>query len=179
LVFEWIVLALAIWMLALVARPTLVQDTVLWLAATGISAVAAVFVLFLLYVVLAPARIASDDEYRYLALQAEVESKLKPFQVAEAVNRLRLDLRQLGQDAYLPEGAMSKIIWDDRCLTFLKECEVLVAQQRNKYVVPLYDAIHLRVTQDELVIGKNTSTMKVLNRVDDVLELIEAEIGYD
>jgi hypothetical protein len=74
---------------------------------------------------------------------------------------------------------MPSSIWDERCRTFLTACEAFVAEHRNKYSVDLHDAIRARVTPSPLVVGKNASTMQMLNRVDDVLAAIAKEVEYE
>lgn len=160
-----------------------VPDAVLILGFGVLGAVLFNAAVFLWNAALAPSRIERAVAARHAviveSMQAELDQKLKPFQIADAINDLRFQLRELGKDAYQGETSVPKIIWNDRCVKFLAACEAFVKEQRNKHSVALHDAIRQRVTQNVLEIGKNPSTIDVLNRVDQVLATIADELRYE
>ena len=160
-----------------------VPDTVLVIGLGVLGAVLFNGAVFLWNAALAPRRMERESARRHVeiveSMQAKLDEKFAPFQVAASVNDLRLRLRELGKDAYLGQGDMPSVAWNDRCAKLVAASETFVEEQRNKYAVALHDAITNRRPQAAFEIGKNQSTLQMLTRVDRVLAAIADEIRYD
>jgi hypothetical protein len=112
-----------------------------------------------------------------LSYHTELQARMAPSVLAGELNGLRGRLRDLMRDAYKPPSAIPHATWEGMCATLLDDSKTLIAEQRNKYAIPLRDAIEGRhVTPPKIM--KNRQTMDMLNRVDRVLGQIVDEIDY-
>lgn len=153
----------------------LVSNVALGLSALGVTQVPAPWLL-LIGVGIGTALLASV----IWSYHIDLRRRLAPVKVGAEINELRKRLRDLTRDAYVGPAQVPEVIWQGRCAQLVEDCESFVAGQRNKYVIPLADAIVAKQRRGARPdMHKNVHAILMLRRVDEVLAQIHAELRYE